>query len=157
MDFGKTFQTGKEYTAIQIGDQLKEERKVNLRDMFAYLGAADDHNPLYLKEGYAAQTHFQKVIVPSGLLVSWLNTLVSMKMPGPGSVIKELRLSFPGVLHLEEAATFSLEVIEKRDENKIVTIQVSVGHGDKQIVEGEIDVIPPSPLKLLIDNIYDNF
>ena len=157
MDFGKLVTTGKGWNEIHVGDCIEVKRKVILRDIFAYLGAADDCNPIYLKESYAAQTRYRQVIVPSGLIVSWISALISSELPGPGSVVKEMRLSFPETFHPENEISFSLTVKDKNPADRKVTLQVLVTGDERTIAEGEIDVLPPQPLNPMMENLFDNF
>ncbi|MGA8943371.1 MAG: MaoC family dehydratase N-terminal domain-containing protein [Thermoactinomyces sp.] len=157
MDFGKIMNPGKDWSQIQVGDRVEVKRKVNLRDIFAYLGAADDCNPIYLKESFAAQTRYGQVIVPAGLIVSWLSSLVSSELPGPGSVIKEMRISFPKTFHPEKELSLLLKVNHKCQTGKIITLQALVTGDGRTIAEGEMDVLPPQPLRPMFHDIFDNF
>lgn len=157
MDFGKITAPGKDWSQIQIGDRLEVKKKVILRDIFAYLGAADDYNPIYLKESYAAQTRYGQVIVPAGLIVSWLSALISSGLPGPGSVVKEMRVTFPETFHPEREISLLLKVSHKCQTDKIITLQTLVTGDGRMIAEGEIDVLPPQPLRPMFHDIFDNF
>ncbi|MBA4601606.1 FAS1-like dehydratase domain-containing protein [Thermoactinomyces mirandus] len=157
MDFGKITASGKDWSQIQAGDRVEVKRKVILRDIFAYLGAADDYNPIYLKESYAAQTGYGQVIVPAGLIVSWLSALISTELPGPGSVMKEMRISFPETFHPEKEIFLLLKVSHKCQTDKTITLQALVTGNQRTIAEGEIVVLPPQPLRPIFHNVFDNF
>ncbi len=157
MDFGKITAPGKYWSKIQLGDRVEVKKKVILRDIFAYLGAADDYNPIYLKESYAAQTRYGQVIVPAGLIVSWLSALISSQLPGPGSVVKEMRVTFPEAFHPEKEISFLLKVSHKCQTAKIITLQALVTGDGRTIAEGEIDVLPPQPLRPMFHDLFDNF
>lgn len=157
MDFGKITVPGKDWSQIQIGDRVEVKKKVILRDIFAYLGAADDYNPIYLKESYAAQTRYGQIIVPAGLIVSWLSALISSELPGSGSVVKEMRVTFPETFHPEREISLLLKVSHKCQTDKIITLQTLVTGDGRTIAEGEIDVLPPQPLRPMFRDIFDNF
>ncbi|SEM97354.1 MaoC/PaaZ C-terminal domain-containing protein [Lihuaxuella thermophila] len=157
MVFGKVNPTGKYWEMCEVGDRVRETRTVTVKDLFSYLGVTDDQNPLYLEENYAIQAGFEQAVVPAGLFVGWLTSLASMHLPGPGSMIKELRLSFPQALKLGEKVNLSLELTHKCEREKTVTLKASVTSLGKSIVEGEIDVFPPRPLRSLLDNAFENF
>jgi 3-hydroxybutyryl-CoA dehydratase len=155
--FGKINSSGKDWEKCKVGDRVRETRTVTVKDIFSYLGVTDDQNPLYVEENYAMQAGFEQVIVPAGLFVGWLTSLASMHLPGPGSVIKELRLSFPHALKLGEKVNLSLELKHKCEREKTVTLKANVTHLGKPIVEGEIDVFPPRPLRSLLNDAFENF
>lgn len=157
MALGKIPLSGKDWSSLKIGERWEETRTVTVRDIFLYLGLSDELNPLYLEENYVAQTEYKHLIVPSGLLVSWLSSLVSMRLPGPGSVVKELRLSFPHVLKQAETIKLSLELIHKSEEQQMVTFKANITQNGKLMAEGEVDVFPPRPLRSLLNDTYENF
>ncbi len=157
MDFGKITAAGKDWSQIQVGDRVEVKKKVILRDIFAYLGAANDYNPIYLKESYSEQTIYGQVIIPAGLIVSWLSALISSELPGPGSVVKEMRVTFPETFHPEKEISFLLKVSHKCQTDKIITLQVLVTGDGRTIAEGDIDVLPPQPLRPMFHDIFDNF
>jgi 3-hydroxybutyryl-CoA dehydratase len=157
VDFGQTLASGKDWNNLSVGDTAEESRKAELRDIFSYLGATDDRNPLYLKESYVALTEHGQVIVPSGLLAGWLSAIVSTRLPGPGSRVKELRLSFPHALKQGETVRIRLELVFKNDQEKTVTLRVQAEHDGQAVAEGEIEVIPPRPLKPILSDMYENF
>jgi phosphate acetyltransferase len=156
LDFGKLNATGIEWTELKIGDGVETERKVTPKDLFSYLGFSDDRNPLYYQESYAAQTEYKHVIVPPGLLAGWIAALVSAELPGPGSVVKEMKLSFPNALHLDESVRIRLTVLEKTENPRTLTLSVLVSHEDRPVTEGELVVTPPAPLRSFNDA-FENF
>jgi acyl dehydratase len=157
VDFGQTLASGKDWNQLVIGETVEVSRTAELRDIFSYLGATGDLNPLYLKESYVALTEHRQVIVPSGLLAGWLSALVSTQLPGPGSRIKDARLSFPHALKQGETVQIRLELTGKEEREKTVTLRVQVEHDGKTVVEGELEVIPPRQLKPILTDLYENF
>ncbi|MBA4495508.1 MaoC/PaaZ C-terminal domain-containing protein [Paenactinomyces guangxiensis] len=157
MVFGKVHASGKDWGSLRVGDKVEEIRTITGRDIFSYLGLTDDQNPLYIEDHYAAQTEYKKVIVPSGLLISWLSALASKSLPGPGSIVTGTRLSFPNVLHHGDTVRLSLELIHKTKEPQMITCKATVIHQDRPAAEGELDLLPPQPLYSLFKDAYDNF
>jgi acyl dehydratase len=99
-----------------------------------------------------------QLVVPPGLLVGWLTSLVSMRLPGPGSVIREQRLRFPRLLPYAATVILSLELTEKHSEKKMVTVHAMVRDEDgRPVVEGELLVSPPRPTPSLLHHALDNF
>jgi phosphate acetyltransferase len=156
LSFGKIATNGRDWEEIRVGECVEQKRVAAFRDVLAYLGAADDYNPLYLTENYAEQTEFGRLIVPPSLIVGWLTALISTRLPGPGSVIKEMNFAFSGVLHPEEEIDLKLEVIRKKEQERKVTLKAIALRGENVILTGECDVTPPKPLKPSY-NLFDNF
>ncbi|MBA4541579.1 MULTISPECIES: MaoC/PaaZ C-terminal domain-containing protein [Thermoactinomyces] len=156
MDFGRILTDGQCFDQVQIGESVVQKRIVELRDVLGYLGIAGDFNPLYLTENYAGQTPFERVIVPPGLLVGWLTALVSTRLPGPGSVVREMKVNMPGVAHLDEEMELYLQVAGKIETEKRIIIEASARRGEKVILNCEFSVVPPEPLKPL-QGLLDNF
>lgn len=136
---------------------MEEAKTIGWRDVYLYLGLVDDHNPLFLQETYAERTEFERVVVPPNLLGAWLSKLVSMKLPGPGSLVKAMQLHFPHPLFVEEEVVLSLAVSRKLESEKQVTLRATGMSGSKMVVAGELEVCPPRPLKPLFKDAYENF
>jgi 3-hydroxybutyryl-CoA dehydratase len=148
---------GKTYETLLIGERIEESKTVERRDVFSYLGLADDLNPLFSQSVYAERTEFEQVVVPPSLLVNWFSALVSMKLPGPGSLVQSMQFDFPAPLFIQEEVVLKLEISDKLDHDKKVKLVAKGMSGDKIVAEGELLVCPPRPLKPLFKDAFENF
>jgi len=155
MILGNKRTAGKKWDDLGVGDRLEVTRTVADRDILLHLGVMDDANPMYL---HSHDVEYGQLAVPPGLLAGWMTSLVSTRLPGPGSVIREQRLRFPRLLPHGAAVTLSLELTEKHVEKKMVTIKAMVRDEDgRPVVEGEFLVSPPRPTPSLLHHALDNF
>lgn len=154
MILGEKRNAGKRWNDLGIGDRVETTRTVADRDILLYLGVMDDTSPIDL----LSYDMDGQLVVPPGLLVGWLTSLVSMRLPGPGSVIREQRLRFPRLLPYGATVILSLELTEKHSEKKMVTVHAMVRDEDgRSVVEGELLVSPPRPTPSLLHHALDNF
>jgi phosphate acetyltransferase len=155
MILGNKRTAGKKWGELGVGERVEVTRTVADRDILLHLGVIDDTNPMYL---HSHDAEYGQLAVPPGLLVGWLTSLVSTRLPGPGSVIREQRLRFPRLSPHGATVTLSLELTEKHPEKKMVTVQAMVRDEDgRPVVEGELLVSPPRPTPSLLHHALDNF
>ncbi|WP_088033033.1 MaoC/PaaZ C-terminal domain-containing protein [Evansella clarkii] len=139
---------GKTIDTLKAGEKISVERKIEDRDLLLYLGFTDDANPVYIQHDYASRTPFEKPIVPNIMINGYLSSAVSMSLPGPGSVIKKISISYPKPLYHYGTLNLELEISEVRHKEHLVLIKATGkdGLGDL-VLEGELEVCPPYPWK----------
>ena len=145
MDFGKLVTTGKGWNEIQVGDGIESQKEGDFARYFCLFGS-----------GRRLQSHLPErklrcsdKIPPGDRSVRThcqLDFSIDFfRVAGPGSVVKEMRLSFPETFHPENEISFSLTVKDKNPADRNITLQVLVTGDERTIAEGEIDVLPPEP------------
>ncbi|PTX63224.1 acyl dehydratase [Melghirimyces profundicolus] len=158
MILGKRTDPGRTWERLSVGDRTEEVRKVHDKDLLLYLGATDNTNPLFLQSQYAEQTPYSRLLVPVGLLTGWVESILSEKLPGAGSLLREQRLSCPKPAWLGSTLRLELELTYKDREQKWVTFSVRGTDGEgRKVLEGEVDVIPPQPRTDWLKHAYENF
>lgn len=158
MILGKKRKTPRDWEAIQVGETDELKRQVEDRDVLLYLGVSEDTNPLFLQSVYAEQTPYGQVVVPPGLLLSWVYSRVSERLPGPGSRVVGQRIAFPEAAHHGSTVCLRLQVIHKDDNRHQLTLAVSGNdQEDRNVMEGELDVLGPPPTHGLFRDAFENF
>lgn len=149
---------GKTYEELTVGQKASFQRRVTKQDVLQYMGLSGDLNPLYADSAYAGRTRYDRPIVPANMLAGFAMGAVANVMPGLGSLTHAhtYRLHLPAVLGDE--VTAEMEIIACKPENRHVVIRYTQHnqHG-KLLLEGEMEVEPPSKLKPILHHAYDNF
>ncbi|MTD29589.1 MaoC/PaaZ C-terminal domain-containing protein [Planomicrobium sp. YIM 101495] len=144
MQLGKKRKLGRRIEELEVGETFELTEKMEDRDLLLYLGLTNDNNPLYIQHDYAAQTPFEKPIVPHAMLTGILTSAISKHLPGPGSYIKGQQLTFHAPVFHDDTIECSLRIEEIREEQREVNIHVLARLTDGTIVlEGEMAVNPP--------------
>lgn len=140
----KNYKLGKSFEQLEVGMSLQITENIEDKDLLLYLGLTNDNNPLYIQHEYAALTKFEKPIVPPIMLSGILTSAISKYLPGPGSYISSIALSYPTPVFHYETLTMSLKVIKKEIENHEIIIQAEgKGNAGNIVLLGEVHVIPP--------------
>jgi acyl dehydratase len=77
-----------------VGDTARRTRLVTARDIELFTEITGDRNPLHYDESAAAASRFGGIIVQGGVTSGLLNAVVAEDLPGPGSVLLEVRWRF---------------------------------------------------------------
>lgn len=158
MILGKKRRLGRKIENISVGEKLKLTEKIEDKDLLLYLGLTNDGNPLYIQHDFAAQTPFEKPIVPTIMLTGIVTSATSKYLPGPGSHVIETQLKFPIPVYHYATINFLLEVIEVRqDDNEIVIKVEAWNEAEEIVVTGNVTVVPRKVIDRLTADAMDNF
>ena len=158
MILGKKRRLGRKIEDISVGEKLKLTEKIEDKDLLLYLGLTNDGNPLYIQHDFAAQTTFEKPIVPTIMLTGIVTSATSKYLPGPGSHVIDIQLKFPIPVYHYATINFLLEITEvRRDDNEIV-VKVEAWNEDQEtVVVGYVTVVPQKIVDRLTTDAMDNF
>ncbi|SDZ54368.1 Acyl dehydratase [Evansella caseinilytica] len=146
--FAKKRKLGRAIDMLKVGEKLEMSKKIEDKEILLYLGFTDDSNPIYIQHDYASRTPYEKPIVPHGMINGFLSSAVSMHLPGPGSVIKKMTLTYPKPLYHYGTLHLSLEVTNIDAPNHLVHLSVrGADELNEEVISGEIEVAPPYPWK----------
>ena len=117
--------------------------------MFA--AVSGDVNPVHLDEAFAAATMFGECIAHGMLSSSIVSAVLGMKLPGPGTIYLGQTLRFTRPVMIGDCVTARLEVTDKRDDKKIITLACEVtNQRGELVISGDAQVMA-SREKLKID------
>ncbi|KGR91435.1 enoyl-CoA hydratase [Ureibacillus massiliensis 4400831 = CIP 108448 = CCUG 49529] len=140
----KGIKLGKKVEEISIGEKLYLTEKIEDKDLLLYLGLTNDSNPLYIQHDYAAETAYQKPIVPTIMLNGIITSAISKHIPGPGSRIIEQNMRFIEPVYHYETINIILEVDSVNISENIIYIHVNAtNESNKPVIEGIVIVMPP--------------
>lgn len=132
---------------LVVGEKLQVTEKIEDKDLLLYLGLTNDNNPLYIQHDYASETPFEKPIVPTIMLNGLVTSTISKYMPGPGSHIIAMDLTYPEPVYHYEMIDITLVIQSILVEQNEIEIQVyAVNEQKRPVMEGLLKVIPPTML-----------
>ncbi|MGE8206341.1 MaoC/PaaZ C-terminal domain-containing protein [Heyndrickxia sp. NPDC080065] len=149
---------GRKIEQITVGEKLTFTEKIEDKDLLLYLGLTNDANPLYIQHDYAAQTPFERPIVPTIMLTGFITSAISKYLPGPGSHIVKQSLEFPKPVYHYESIHFLFEVTEVNRKKHIIDINIhATNELSETVVTGSVTVCPTHRIETLNEKALDNF
>ena len=139
------------FDEIEIGQTAKYQKTVQDEDVLMFAKLSGDVNPVHLDEDYAKTTQFGGRIAHGMYTAALMSAAMATKLPGPGSVYLSQTMKFRAPVRIGDTLTVHMEVTNKRERNKSVTISVRVTNQDgAKVVTGEASAIIPME-KIVID------
>ncbi len=126
------------YKDIQIGDIAFFSKTITDSDIFQFAGLTGDFNPIHIDNEYAKETPFKERIAHGLLTGSFISTVLGMKLPGPNSIYLSQNFKFIAPVKIGDTVKATVEVVEKRDDKKIITLKTQVlNQRQEMVVDGE--------------------
>jgi len=132
------------YDEIALGQQASWSREVTQRDVQVFAAVSGDVNPVHLDEVFAATTQFGERIAHGMLSGAFVSAALAMTLPGPGAIYLGQSLKFRLPVKPGDTVTVKLEVTDKNDRRRVVTLDCKAyNQHDKLVLTGEANVIAP--------------
>ncbi len=119
-------------------------KTVSERDVELFAEVSGDKNPVHLDEEYAKGTIFKGRIAHGVLSVSYISTVLGMKMPGPGTIFMSASTRFRAPVRIGDTVTATCTVREVNAEKRRVIFDCVCKVKDTTVVDGEATVMAPS-------------
>jgi 3-hydroxybutyryl-CoA dehydratase len=133
------------YDEISIGQTASYSKAVTEQDIALFAAVSGDVNPVHLDEAFAATTQFKGRIAHGMLTGAFVSAALAMELPGPGTIYLGQTLRFRLPVKIGDIITVNLEVTEKRDDKKFVTLECkAVNQNGKTVASGSAEVMAPA-------------
>lgn len=123
------------YDEVQVGDALPalDLPPINRTTLALFAGASGDHNPIHIDTDFARKAGMPDVFAHGMLGMAWLGRLLTNW--APQSRLRRFDVRFQGITHLANAISCTGLVVEKRDADRSVRVEVqSINqHGQTKI------------------------
>lgn len=130
------------YKDIQIGDRAFFYKTITDPDILKFAKLTGDFNPVHIDHEFAKETPFKERIAHGLLTGSLISTVLGMKLPGPNSIYLSQNFKFTAPVRIGDTVKATVEVVEKRDEKKIIKLKTQVlNHRQELVVDGEAVVM----------------
>lgn len=125
--------------APQVGHAAEMTRLVTSRDIELFSELTGDFNPIHYDPAKAERTRFGEIVVQGGVTTGILNAIVAERLPGPGTVFLETRLSFHAPVRPGDEITGRVTVTAVRKDKPITELDATVHRGDgTRVLSGEL-------------------
>jgi 3-hydroxybutyryl-CoA dehydratase len=132
----------KSYADIYVGDKAEVVKTITEEDIVAFAELTGDVNPIHLNEEFAQKTFFKGRIVHGMLTASFISTVLGTQLPGTNTIYLSQNVKFKAPVKIGDTITAIAEVIEKRDDKKLIKLRTNIVNQDqKVVVEGEAMVM----------------
>lgn len=133
------------YDELEIGQTADYSRMLTEEQIALFAAASGDINPVHMDARYAASTAMGERIGHGAWVGGLVSAAIGLKLPGPGTIYVSQELSFKHPVKLDDNITVALEVIDKVDRIKKVTIACVASNQDGKVVaKGVAQVIAPT-------------
>lgn len=125
------------FNDLKIGQKASIQKTFTAADVTAFAGISLDVNPIHMSDKYAESTVFGKRIVHGILTSGLISAVLANKLPGPGTVYLGQELRFTAPVFLGDDITAEVEIVELREDKKIVKLNTTCFNQDgKQVITG---------------------
>lgn len=139
------------YEEINIGQTAQYSKLIEEQDIQLFAAVSGDVNPVHLDPEFAASTPFGERIAHGMLTGAIISAALAMELPGPGTIYLSQSLRFRSPVKIGDTVTVALEVTDKQDRRKIVTLDCKASNqAGKLVATGSAQVVAPEQ-KLAID------
>ena len=133
------------YDEIAVGQTATYSKQVSDSDIQHFAVASGDATPVHLDEAFAAGTQFKGRIAHGMLTGAFISAALAMKLPGPGTIYLGQSLRFRLPVRIGDTITVALEVVDKQDRRKTVTLDCkATNQVGKTVVSGTAEVMAPT-------------
>ena len=122
---------------LYIGQKASIQKTFSAADVALFAGVSLDVNPIHMSEGAAKDSLFGKRIVHGMLTASLISAVLGIQLPGPGTIYMGQELKFLAPVYLGDDITATVEIIELREDKKIVKLNTTcVNQDGKTVISG---------------------
>jgi acyl dehydratase len=133
------------YDEISIGQTARYSKLIEERDIQLFAAVSGDVNPVHLDAEFAAGTAFGERIAHGMLTGAIISAALAMELPGPGTVYLSQSLKFRLPVKLGDTVTVLLEVTDKQDRRRLVTLDCKASNqAGKVVATGTAEVMAPA-------------
>jgi len=126
------------FEEIQVGDRASFTKTISEADIYGFAGITGDFNPVHVNEEYAKQSRFKKRIAHGMLSASLISTVLGTDLPGANTIYMSQEVKFTAPVYIGDTLTAIAEVVEKREDKRILTLKTTVVNQEgKTVVDGQ--------------------
>jgi 3-hydroxybutyryl-CoA dehydratase len=129
---------------LKVGMSERFDKTVTERDVELFGEVSGDMNPVHFDEEFARKTIFRGRIAHGVLCLSYMSTVLGMKMPGPGTIFMSASSRFKAPVRIGDTVITICTVREMVPEKRRVLFDCICKVGETTVVEGEALVMAPA-------------
>ena len=126
------------FADIAVGDKATVSKTITDADVSLYAGLSGDWNPVHLDAEFAKQSLFKQRVAHGMLSAGLISAAIGTDLPGINTIYLGQELKFVAPVFIGDTVTAEVEVLEKRDDKKILKMSTIVRKQDgTNVIEGE--------------------
>ena len=130
------------YEDINIGDKSSFSKTISESDIYTFAGVTGDLNPVHINAEYAKNSMFKQRIAHGFLCGALISTVMGTQLPGNGTIYLSQNMNFKAPVNIGDTITATVEILEKRDDKKILKCKTTVSNQDGTLViDGDATVL----------------
>ncbi len=118
------------FSDLRIGQTASLQKTFGAADITAFAGISLDVNPVHMSDGYAKNSLFGRRVVHGMLTASLISAVLGNQLPGPGTIYLGQELKFVAPVYLGDDITAQVEIVELREDKKIVKLSTTCTNQD---------------------------
>jgi 3-hydroxybutyryl-CoA dehydratase len=131
---------------LAVGMSAAYARTVTEADIVLFAGISGDNNPVHMNEVYARSTMFKGRIVHGLLSASFISTVISSRLPGPGAIYLSQNLRFKAPVRAGDTVEARVTITDVMADKNRVALKTVCTVGDTVVIDGEaLVLVPPRP------------
>lgn len=132
------------YEEIYVGQVAEMSKTITEFDVYGFAGITGDFNPAHVDKVKAEAGMFKARIAHGMLGAGLISAVLGMKLPAEGTIYLGQELKFKAPVYIGDTVTARVEVLEKKDKNKIIILKTEVVNQEgKVVIEGKATVMKP--------------
>ncbi|MBS3948848.1 MAG: MaoC family dehydratase [Dethiobacter sp.] len=127
---------------IKVGDKASFSKTISEADVYGFAGITGDFNPVHVNTEFAAKSRFKQRIAHGMLTASLISTVIGTDLPGANTVYLSQEVKFTAPVFFGDTLTSEAEVIEKREDKRILVLKTTVvNQSGTLVVDGQAKVM----------------
>lgn len=128
---------------LKIGDKESVTLTLTEENIDAFAKATGDYNPIHMDVEYANKSVFGRRVSHGVLLTGIVSGILGTKLPGLGTIAREMNAKFSGPAYIGDTLTATVELVEKKEKiNMCIFSYRIVNQDNRQVVKGKAVVLP---------------
>ena len=122
---------------LYVGQKASLQKTYTAADVTAFAGISLDVNPIHMSDGAAKNSIFGKRVVHGMLTAGLISAVLGNRLPGPGTIYLGQELKFLLPVYLNDDITAEVEIVEIREDKKIVKLATNcINQDGKKVITG---------------------
>lgn len=131
------------FSDLHLGMSASLDHPVTVAVIEMFGEATGDRNPLHFDDAYAAASQYGGRVAHGALLVGFVSAVLANKLPGPGSVAREMAIRFKKPVRPGDVVTSKVVVRELTEKTRKVTFDCYSYVGGELVARGEASALVP--------------
>lgn len=139
------------FDELPVGKKATYTRTVTEQDIQLFAVVSGDINPLHLDPEFAKTTMFGERIAHGMMTGAIVSAALVMSLTGPGAIYRSQSLRFRRPVKIGDVITVHLEITERNEEKKVLTIDCDcINQSGESVAKGVAEIIAPAE-KITVD------